>query len=88
LPAFLNRMYFHKPLKESLEVFGWHRTVNIDWPKNREWMASKKNMKKGDYLELLRFFYQKIETFNAAIVQVQTAGDAFYDSDYCPFSLS
>ncbi len=60
----------------------WVATVvNIDWPKNGHDAVEKQ---KKDYLALLDF-YQKMN-FNAAIVQVRTAGDAFYESDYAPWS--
>lgn len=60
----------------------WVATVvNIDWPKNGTDAIEKQ---KKDYLELLDF-YQKLN-FNAAIVQIRAAGDAFYESDYAPWS--
>lgn len=60
----------------------WVATVvNIDWPKNGNDPVEKQ---KKDYLELLDF-YQKLN-FNAAIVQIRAAGDAFYESDYAPWS--
>jgi uncharacterized lipoprotein YddW (UPF0748 family) len=60
----------------------WVATVvNIDWPKNGNDAIEKQ---KKDYLELLDF-YQKLN-FNAAIVQVRAAGDAFYKSDFAPWS--
>lgn len=60
----------------------WVATVvNIDWPKNGNDAIEKK---KADYLEILDF-YQDLN-FNAAIVQVRTAGDAFYESDFAPWS--
>lgn len=60
----------------------WVATVvNIDWPKNGYDAIEKK---KADYLDILNF-YQDLN-FNAAIVQVRTAGDAFYESDFAPWS--
>ncbi len=60
----------------------WVATVvNIDWPKNGTDAIEKK---KTDYLNILDF-YQKLN-FNTAIVQVRTAGDAFYQSEYAPWS--
>ncbi|MEH6619464.1 glycoside hydrolase family 10 protein [Maribacter arcticus] len=60
----------------------WIATVvNIDWPKNGNDTSEKQ---KTDYLKILDF-YQK-ENYNAVIVQVRAAGDAFYDSDYAPWS--
>ncbi|MGB5554746.1 MAG: family 10 glycosylhydrolase [Flavobacteriaceae bacterium] len=60
----------------------WVATVvNIDWPKHGNDAIEKQ---KTDYLALLEF-YQNMN-FNAAIVQIRTAGDAFYDSEYAPWS--
>lgn len=60
----------------------WVATVvNIDWPKNGTDAIEKK---KDDYRAILNF-YQDLN-FNAAIVQVRTAGDAFYASDHAPWS--
>ncbi|MEZ4809095.1 MAG: family 10 glycosylhydrolase [Allomuricauda sp.] len=60
----------------------WIATVaNIDWPKNPNDSPEKK---KKDFIEILDF-YQKLN-FNAAIVQVRTAGDAFYKTDLAPWS--
>ena len=60
----------------------WIATVaNIDWPDspNSSWEDQKKA-----YLEILDF-YQRLN-FNTVIVQIRTAGDAFYDSDLAPWS--
>lgn len=60
----------------------WVATVvNIDWPKNGKDSAEKQ---KEDFLEILDF-YQDLN-FNAAIVQIRTAGDAFYESNHAPWS--
>lgn len=60
----------------------WIATVvNIDWPKHPSDAWEKQ---KADYLRLLNF-YQNLN-FNAVIVQVRTAGDAFYPSAYAPWS--
>ncbi len=60
----------------------WIATVvNIDWPKNGNDTASKK---KQDFLEILDF-YENLN-FNAVVVQVRTAGDAFYPSQQAPWS--
>ena len=60
----------------------WVATVvNIDWPKNGNDSAEKQ---KKDFLEILDF-YQDLN-FNAAIVQIRTAGDAFYESSHAPWS--
>lgn len=73
-----------KPVPQPKTEFRgfWIATVvNIDWPKNGNDAIDKQ---KSDYLEILNF-YQDLK-FNAAIVQIRTAGDAFYDSDYSPWS--
>jgi uncharacterized lipoprotein YddW (UPF0748 family) len=60
----------------------WIATVaNIDWPKNPNDSPEKK---KKDFITILDF-YQELN-FNAAIVQVRTAGDAFYQTDLAPWS--
>lgn len=60
----------------------WIATVaNIDWPKHPEDDVEKK---KKDFIAILDF-YKKLN-FNAAIVQVRTAGDALYQTDLAPWS--
>ncbi|TAI49287.1 glycoside hydrolase family 10 protein [Flagellimonas allohymeniacidonis] len=60
----------------------WIATVvNIDWPKNGKDNTEKQ---KKDFIEILDF-YQKLN-FNAAIVQIRTAGDALYPTDLAPWS--
>jgi uncharacterized lipoprotein YddW (UPF0748 family) len=60
----------------------WIATVvNIDWPKNSLDSIEKQ---KQDYLKILDFY--KDLNFNAVIVQIRTAGDAFYPSQYAPWS--
>lgn len=60
----------------------WIATVvNIDWPKDPKADAGTK---KAEFLDILDF-YQELN-FNAAIVQVRTAGDAFYQTDLAPWS--
>lgn len=60
----------------------WIATVvNIDWPKNGNDSSEKQ---KADYLKILDFYQN--ENYNAVIVQVRAAGDAFYASDYAPWS--
>ncbi|WP_228235532.1 glycoside hydrolase family 10 protein [Allomuricauda sp. M10] len=60
----------------------WIATVaNIDWPKHPEDDVEKK---KKDFIAILDF-YKKLN-FNAAIVQVRTAGDALYETDLAPWS--
>ena len=68
------------PKKEFRGV--WIATVaNIDWPLNPKESIAKK---KQDYLKILEFY--KALNFNAVIIQVRTAGDAFYPSAYAPWS--
>ncbi|WP_340202503.1 glycoside hydrolase family 10 protein [Ascidiimonas sp. W6] len=60
----------------------WIATVvNIDWPASG---ADDLIKKKTDFLKLLDF-YQQLH-FNAAIIQIRTAGDAFYPSEFAPWS--
>ncbi|NAY90507.1 family 10 glycosylhydrolase [Muricauda sp. JGD-17] len=60
----------------------WVATVvNIDWPKHADDVTSKK---KEDFLQILDFYEQL--NFNAAVVQIRTAGDAFYKTDLAPWS--
>jgi len=60
----------------------WIATVvNIDWPKNGLDSIEKQ---KQDYLKILDFY--KDLNFNAVIVQIRAAGDAFYPSQYAPWS--
>lgn len=60
----------------------WVATVvNIDWPKSGNDVLEKQ---KSDYLKILDFYHEM--NFNAAIVQIRTAGDAFYNSKYSPWS--
>ncbi|MBC8768951.1 family 10 glycosylhydrolase [Arenibacter sp. BSSL-BM3] len=60
----------------------WIATVvNIDWPKNSLDSIEKQ---KQDYLKILDFY--KDLNFNAVIVQIRAAGDAFYPSQYAPWS--
>lgn len=60
----------------------WVATVvNIDWPKNGSDSIEKQ---KSDFLKILEF-YDGLH-FNAIIVQLRAAGDAFYASEYAPWS--
>ena len=73
-----------KPIPQpKIEFRGvWVATVvNIDWPKNGFDHIEKQ---KKDFLEILDF-YDGLN-FNAMIVQIRTAGDAFYKSNYAPWS--
>ncbi len=67
--------------KEEFRGFWVATVVNIDWPKSPNDDIEKK---KRDYLKILDF-YQNLN-FNAAIVQIRTAGDAFYQTDKAPWS--
>jgi len=60
----------------------WVATVaNIDWPKNAgdSWPRQQKDF------DALLDFYQSMN-FNAIILQIRAAGDAFYPSDKAPWS--
>jgi len=60
----------------------WVATVvNIDWPKNGTDTPEKQQ---ADFLDILDF-YDNLN-YNAIIVQVRAAGDAFYKSDFAPWS--
>lgn len=60
----------------------WVATVvNIDWPKSGNDATEKQ---KKDFLDILDF-YDSLN-FNALIVQIRTAGDAFYPSELAPWS--
>ena len=64
--------------KPKIEFRGvWIATVvNIDWPKKPE----DDNIKKqNDFIAILDH-YKKMN-FNAVVVQIRTAGDAFYPSE-------
>ena len=73
-----------KPIPQPKTEFRgvWVATVvNIDWPKNGLDSIAKQ---KKDFLEILDFYDDL--NFNAVIVQIRTAGDAFYKSNYAPWS--
>ena len=60
----------------------WIATVaNIDWPISSvdSWEKQKR-----DFIGLLDYY--KDLNFNAVIVQIRTAGDSFYPSNYAPWS--
>ncbi|MFS4415717.1 glycoside hydrolase family 10 protein [Maribacter sp. 2307ULW6-5] len=70
----------HSPKREFRGA--WVATVvNIDWPKDGNDSAAKQ---KADFLDILDF-YQELN-YNALIVQVRAAGDAFYPTDLAPWS--
>ncbi len=70
-----------KPIKKEFRGVWVATVVNIDWPKNANDSAKKQRQ---DFLALLDFYEQL--NFNAIIVQVRTAGDAFYPSKHAPWS--
>lgn len=60
----------------------WIATVdNIDWPKNGQWDPETQ---KADFISILEG--HKKNGMNAMIVQVRPAADAFYPSQYEPWS--
>ena len=60
----------------------WIATVaNIDWPKSNIDAVEKQ---KADFIEILDS-YKKMN-YNAVIVQIRSAGDAFYPTDLAPWS--
>nr|WP_287939585.1 family 10 glycosylhydrolase [Algoriphagus sp.] len=60
----------------------WIATVaNIDWPVSPD---SPWEVQKREYIKLLDYY--KNLNFNAVIVQIRTAGDAFYPSNFAPWS--
>lgn len=60
----------------------WIATVaNIDWPVSPD---SPWEVQKQEFTKLLDYY--KNLNFNAVIVQIRTAGDAFYPSNYAPWS--
>ena len=60
----------------------WIATVvNIDWPESGMDTYEKQ---KDDFIKLLDYY--KSLNFNAVIVQIRTAGDAFYPSNLAPWS--
>ncbi|UJH67873.1 glycoside hydrolase family 10 protein [Allomuricauda sp. SCSIO 65647] len=72
--------YVKHPKNEFRGV--WVATVvNIDWPKNGNDSVEKQ---KEDFLRILDFYDDL--NFNTLIVQVRTAGDAFYPSRMAPWS--
>lgn len=78
----LNELNFELP-EIPREFRGvWIATVvNIDWPESGSDSYEKQ---KADYLKILDHY--KELNFNAVIVQVRTAGDAFYPSNLAPWS--
>ncbi|WP_223275991.1 glycoside hydrolase family 10 protein [Algoriphagus aquimarinus] len=81
-PVALQHLTFQMP-EMPREFRGvWIATVaNIDWPISSTDPYEKQ---KRDFLELLDYY--KNLNFNAVIVQIRTAGDAFYPSNLAPWS--
>ncbi|AFL85682.1 hypothetical protein Belba_3170 [Belliella baltica DSM 15883] len=69
--------------QEKREFRGvWIATVaNIDWPKSG---SDNWEKQKSDFIAILDYYEQL--NFNAIILQVRAAGDAFYPSKYAPWS--
>lgn len=60
----------------------WIATVvNIDWPDGKNFQPEVQKQKFREILD----FYEKLN-FNAVIVQIRTTGDAFFASQYEPWS--
>lgn len=75
-----SRLVTKSPKREFRGV--WVATVvNIDWPKKSTDAIEKQ---KEDFIAILSFY--KNLNFNAVLVQVRTAGDAFYASEHAPYS--
>jgi len=72
---------FEKSPKREFRGVWIATVVNIDWPKNGNDRADKQ---KADFLKILDFYQQ--QNYNAVIVQIRAAGDAFYPSEFAPWS--
>ncbi len=60
----------------------WIATVaNIDWPESGD---LDRDSQKQDFREMLDYYQQL--NFNTVIVQIRTAGDAFYPTELAPWS--
>ena len=77
------QVFRSKPPPPKTEFRGvWIATVaNIDWPPSA---TDSWERQKEAYLEILDYY--KALNFNTLIVQVRTAGDAFYPTDLAPWS--
>lgn len=82
VPVALQPMNYQMP-EMPREFRGvWIATVaNIDWPISGTDSYEKQ---KRDFLAILDYY--KGLNFNAVIVQIRTAGDAFYPSNFAPWS--
>jgi len=69
------------PPKREFRAIWIATVVNIDWPTQNNLTVAKQ---KEEFITLLDA-YKKLN-FNAVIVQVRAAGDAFYPSSYDPWS--
>ena len=90
MKLFFNTLFFSFLLghsqnlnKPKIEFRGvWIATVvNIDWPKKADDIDQKK---KADFVAILDQY--KNLNFNAVVVQIRTAGDAFYPTNLAPIS--
>lgn len=84
LPKTLYYRTIEMDMPQSLREFRgvWIATVaNIDWPSSPNDPYSKQ---KEDFIKLLDYY--KSLNFNTVIVQIRTAGDAFYPSRFAPWS--
>ncbi|WP_343485867.1 family 10 glycosylhydrolase [Allomuricauda sp. d1] len=81
LAASCSGLKYEKYPKEEFRGVWVATVVNIDWPKNGNDHVAKQ---KKDFLRILDFYDEL--NFNALIVQVRTAGDAFYPSEKAPWS--
>lgn len=72
----------HYPPKREFRA-AWIATVgNIDWPSKRGLSAQQQQQEFINYLDFLQS-----TGFNAVIVQIRPAADAFYPSEYEPWSI-
>lgn len=69
------------PPKREFRAVWIASVVNIDWPKSGTDNIEKQ---KADFIAILEFY--KDLNFNAVIVQIRTAGDAFYPTELAPWS--
>ena len=80
--VFAQDTYSLNPPKREFRAV-WIATVgNIDWPSKRGLSAQQQQQEFVNYLDFLQS-----TGFNAVIVQVRPAADAFYASEYEPWSV-